>query len=150
MTGVYPSAPFQDHEWYLAPGSLLVVAVFAVGGDGLRPEPLAFLRRRDAGADAAALGSDLDRRVRICPQVVVPGRVPAVAALGGDDDDVRPVLDVEERRAALDPALRADVVEEQGRRQAGEAVADEAVGRAVDRGVAAHHPAQDGPRPVDH
>ena len=81
-------------------------------------------------------------------QVVVPGGVLRMAALGRHDDDIAPVLDVDQRRGAPGPALGADMVEQQHRRRAGEAMADESAGRAVDERVASHQPAQHRPGPV--
>src|SRR5437763_17100984 len=101
MTGVYPSAPLQDQEWDLAPGSRLVALVVAIGGHSPWPEALALFGRGDTRVNAAPLRPDLHRRVGIGAQVVVPGGVLGVAALGGDDHDVVAVLDVEQCRGAL-------------------------------------------------
>ena len=68
-----------------------------------------------------------------------------MAALGGDDDDIAPVLDVDQRRGAPSPALGADAVEQQHRRRAGEPMADESGRRTVDPRMASHQSAQHGP-----
>ena len=71
-----------------------------------------------------------------------------MAALGGDQDEVAAILGVGQRIRALDAALGADMVQQQGRGQPGDSMADEAVGEAVDLRVPTHDTAQDRPRPV--
>ena len=69
----------------------------------------------DARLDPAALGADLHVGIRVGPQVVEPGRVLREAALGGDNDQVLAVADVEQGRGTHGAALGADVVEQQHR-----------------------------------
>ena len=76
----------DDHRDAPLAGALLVAREARVEAGGEVPEPLRSLALGLAGpvAAAAALGPELDLRVR--DQVVVPGRVFAVAAPGGDQD----------------------------------------------------------------
>src|SRR5262249_10726256 len=80
-------------------------------------------------------------------QVVEPGRVLGEAALGGDQDDVLAVGEVEQGGGALLAALGADMVEQEDRRHPRHRVADPPAARPVGEGVEAHHPAGDGPEP---
>src|SRR5205809_206685 len=117
MPSGYPSSSLQDHEWDLTVSALLVARVVVIRGDGLGPQALAFVGRRDARVDGPALGADLHGRIRMRTQVVQPGGVLGKAALGGDDDDVVAVADVEQGSGALDAALGPDVVEQEHRRE---------------------------------
>jgi hypothetical protein len=90
------SARLEDDQRDLAPGAPLVVGVAAVGLHGPRPQPPALIGRRDPGSDRAALRAHPDRRLRADAQVVKPGRMARMAALGGEDDQVRSVLEVKE------------------------------------------------------
>src|SRR5215207_2999376 len=127
------AARLEDDERDLAVGALLVAAVAAVGRDGLRPQPLTLVAIGDARAYRAALAANLHGRVGMRPQVVVPAGVLRVATLGAHDDDVRPILDIDQRRSSRGTALGADVIEQQHRRGTREAVADEPARRAVDQ-----------------
>ena len=105
----WPSgAPLEDDERDLAVRGLLVAAVAAVGRDGLRPQAGALVGAGDARVDRSMLAADLHRCVGVRAQVVIPGGVLRMAALGGDDDNIAPVLDVDQRRGAPSPALGAD------------------------------------------
>ena len=86
---------------------------------------------RDARADLEHARADLDGGVRVGPEVVEPGRIVGMAALRGDEHEVRAVAQVDQRRRAAAAAARADGVEQQERRTAAEAVADAATRRAV-------------------
>src|ERR671930_1954039 len=72
-----------------------------------------------------------------------------MAALGGDDDEIRAVIEIEEGGGALDAAPRPNVVEQQHRRAARNPMADRPVRGAVDDRVQPHHATQEGPGPVD-
>src|SRR5581483_7285918 len=143
------SARLEDHERDLALRPPLVIGVAAVRGHDARPEPGALIGRGDTRPHRAALAADPDAGVRVRHQVVEPGRVPRVAALRGDDHEVRSVLDVEQGRRPLDAALGADVVEQEHRRaHEGDAPPDPPAGGLVDKAMEAEGPAQDGPAPV--
>ena len=109
-----PSAWLEDDQRdFAALAAGCVVFVAAVCLDRQLPEALALLRLGDAGVDLQVVAADLHGRVWIGLEVVEPGRVLGVAALGGDDDEVVAVPYVEQRRGALGAALGSDMVEQQ-------------------------------------
>jgi hypothetical protein len=68
--------------------------------------------------------------------------------LGGDDDDVPPIVYVLQRGGAVDAALGADVVEQQHPSlQAGDLVTEAPTRPPVEERVDAHRAAQDRPGP---
>src|SRR5215208_1593746 len=92
----------------------------------------------------AHLDGDLGMRT----QVVKPARMARIPTLRGDDHEVLTVLDIEQRRSPPRAALRAHVVEEQHRGQAGEGVANPAAAEPVDERVAPHQVIHEGPHPL--
>jgi hypothetical protein len=97
-------------ERYLAVGALLIVAVAAVGLDGLGPQAGALLLIGHSSPDRSSLRADLDGRVRVSAEVVEPGGVLGIAALRGHEHEVLPVLHIDERCLPLLTALGTDVV----------------------------------------
>src|SRR5690349_20219738 len=95
--------------------------------------------------DLLAAGADLDRDVGVGDEVVEPGGVARMSALGGDEHVVLAVLEIGERSGALGVALGADVVEQQRRRSARNAMADDTAGEAIGDGVAADGAAEERP-----
>src|SRR6478735_8472329 len=92
---------------------------------------------------------DLDGGVWIGLEVVIPGGVFGETALGGDDDQVLAVPEVEQRRGALGAALRPLVIEQQ--HLAGDArdlVPEAPAGRPVERRVDAHEATSGRPDPI--
>src|SRR5215216_2932564 len=116
-----PSRPFQDDQRDFAAGPGLVLGVARIRLDDMRPQALALLRRRHPRADLPPLRAHLDGRIRVRLEVVEPRRVLRIAALRGHDHQVV---------------------------AAGDVVADDPVGRAVDDRVNAHQPAKHGPAAV--
>src|SRR5437764_1387335 len=127
----------------------LISRVAGVVRDHTRPEPLALLGRGYARMHRPMLAAHLYDGVRVCLEVVEPGRVLRIAALGGDEHEVVAVaLGVGERADALLAALGADMGEQQGGRRAWHLVADQPAARAIDQRVARHDPSQHGPGTV--
>src|SRR5262249_50371071 len=94
-------------------------------------------------------GADLDQGVGVGLEVVEPGRVLRVAALGGDDHEVIAVAHVEQGGGAQLAALGADVVEQQHLPgHAREGVPDPAAARLVGERVEAHDAARRRPDAV--
>src|SRR3954469_22549698 len=116
-------------------GVALVVRVVAVARDQPRPVGLALGVGRPPRADPAALAAlELYVGLRGGDEVVEPRRVLVRAALGGDDDELVAVGQVEHGRDAPLPALAAHVVQQEDR-QLLQPAADAALGRAEDRDV---------------
>src|SRR4051794_25364124 len=135
----------EDDDRDAPRGARGVVAVGPVAGHGLVPEPRALLLRRLAGVHRPAIAPDLDIGVRVRAEVVVPGGVLLVSALGGDDDGVRPALDVEQRRRPARARTSPDVVEQQDREDPGQdPPADAPVCRLVDAAMEVHDAPENG------
>src|SRR6476620_649902 len=88
------AARLEHDERDLPIGALLIVPIAAVEVHDLGPEPLPLLSLGDSGAHGAALRADLDRRLGVLHQVVKPGGIARVPALGGNEHDVLSVLQI--------------------------------------------------------
>src|ERR1019366_8297063 len=141
-------ARLEHHERDLALGALLVAAVPGISGERLGPKSLTLLRRGDLRADGSVLSPDLHCCVRVRAEVVIPPRVVGVPALGRNEDNVGMILNVHQRRGALDAGLGADVVEQQYRWRTGKPVSDHPVREAIDQRMSAHQATQNRPRSV--
>src|SRR5918994_904904 len=98
----------------------------------------------------APLRAHLDGGLGMRTQVVEPAGMARIPALRGDDHEVLAVLDVEQRGGPPRVALRAHVVEQEHRRQAGEGVADPLAAEPVDDRVAPQQLIHEGPHPLLH
>ena len=141
-SGRTSAARLEDDERDLALRAFLVAAVAAEVGNGLRPQPGAFVGVGHACADRSALAADLHGRLGVRAEVVIPAGVLWVATLGRDDDDVAAILDIGQRRRSHGPAVGADMIEQQHRRRTREAVADQPARRAVHQRVGSHQSTQ--------
>src|SRR5712692_6328968 len=90
-----PGRPFQDHDRDL-PARAVLVGVVVPHLVDLLPQAGALALAGDAGDDRQAAPPDLDLRTRMRLQVQQPRWRRVAAALGADDDEIWPVLDVEQ------------------------------------------------------
>src|SRR4029077_17105675 len=95
----------ENHNRDLPVSSALVVVISRPDLGHALPQPRPLVALGGPGPDRDLLGFDLDRDVRICPEVLVPVRVIGGAALGRNHDPAVAVVPVDQRRGALGAGL---------------------------------------------
>jgi hypothetical protein len=101
MRAVARTRPARARRPDAAGGLLLILVVGGPDRGHLLPEPVALLALGVPRPDVSPLAADLDVGLGTL-EVQVPGRMPGIAALGADHDEVVALAAVEQRRR---PAL---------------------------------------------
>ena len=108
-------AGLQDNDRNFAIGPRLIGVEVCVGVDEARPESGALVSVGDVSMDRFSSVPDLHVGIGLGSQIVVPLRVLGKSALGGNDDGVVAVGDVEQGCGVGDAGFAPAVLEQQRR-----------------------------------